>query len=468
MSGNKIIKEKKKKKNNNNNIKECTLRKSYLHPNKLIHSHNSFKIENDEEYICEYSNELLNENIKLSGIISPFINPIPCFVVKNENSKNEITSRYTFCTNLKTQINFSKNRINLKKENENIQNYEKNENEENTTEIDNNEITKISNKDLKKSFINNKYFRPHSPNIECKKNKLLKSDNFEIRLNNNNNNYSFKDNFESYFNNKNKLPDNINKKNLNNNSNQIFNSIKKQKIINHLYYSTDACLSIMFNQKNDNEEKKENKIRMIKLLGQKINMATMKIEILQNYKKNKNLKSIRKKIEYNKIYCNNDLQRLKDSYYKNIQKHLNQIKYLRIKLLKSEENFMSIYKHKEIINKEELIFKIKKMGLIEKIILIQKKMNDFLNPDSTTNDTYFIDESFEEQTIKDLSVNDYSLVRDTIGVNYQYDTFRINKALFNNDEIYESKIIKIKPNQVNLFSAKFLKTIKEKKVNNKK
>ena len=170
MSGNKIIKEKKKKKNNNNNIKECTLRKSYLHPNKLIHSHNSFKIENDEEYICEYSNELLNENIKLSGIISPFINPIPCFVVKNENSKNEITSRYTFCTNLKTQINFSKNRINLKKENENIQNYEKNENEENTTEIDNNEITKISNKDLKKSFINNKYFRPHSPNIECKKN----------------------------------------------------------------------------------------------------------------------------------------------------------------------------------------------------------------------------------------------------------------------------------------------------------
>ena len=34
------------------------------------------------------------------------------------------------------------------------------------------------------------------------------------------------------------------------------------------------------------EEQEEQKKRKIKLLGQKINVATMKIEILQNYKKN--------------------------------------------------------------------------------------------------------------------------------------------------------------------------------------
>ena len=65
----------------------------------------------------------------------------------------------------------------------------------------------------------------------------------------------------------------------------------------------------------------------------------MKIEILQNYKKNKNLNSIKKKIEYNKIYCNNDLQRLKDNYYNNINQHIKIIKYLKIRLIKCEDFF---------------------------------------------------------------------------------------------------------------------------------
>ena len=74
----------------------------------------------------------------------------------------------------------------------------------------------------------------------------------------------------------------------------------------------------MFHRKN--EEQEEQKKRKIKLLGQKINVATMKIEILQNYKKNKNINTIKKKIEYNKIYCNNDLKRLQDNYNMNINK----------------------------------------------------------------------------------------------------------------------------------------------------
>ena len=87
------------------------------------------------------------------------------------------------------------------------------------------------------------------------------------------------------------------------------------------------------NEKDEKEEQEEQKKRKIKLLGQKISVATMKIEILQNYKKNINISKIKKKIEYNKIYCNNDLKRLKDNYYMNINFHMNQLKYMKMKNL---------------------------------------------------------------------------------------------------------------------------------------
>ena len=63
------------------------------------------KKEIDEDFMFQCSNELLNENIKLSGILSPFINPIPHFKVKNDNPKREISSRNTFYKVLKTQEN---------------------------------------------------------------------------------------------------------------------------------------------------------------------------------------------------------------------------------------------------------------------------------------------------------------------------------------------------------------------------
>jgi hypothetical protein len=197
----------------------------------------------------------------------------------------------------------------------------------------------------------------------------------------------------------------------------------------------------------------------------------MKIEILQNYKKNKNLKSIKKKIEYNKVYCNNDLQRLKDNYYKNINQHFNQIKYLKMRLLKCEENFLTIDKHKEIIKNEELEFKIKKMDIIEKIILLQKQLYDLMKRESTANDSYHIDESFEEKTIKDMSFNDYSILRETIGVGSNHSYNSSNNEYFKEQPLYESKIIKIKPNEVNMFSAKFIKSMndnKKPKLRNKK
>ena len=449
MSGKETMKTLRKKMINISDISNNSFKKKILFHNKLLNSNNLYKIDNDEDFICEYSNELLNENIKLSGIISPFINPIPCFTVKNDNSKKEISKNGTFFKNMKTQ--------------ENLNNKENN-NENNKSGVPYNlkEKSKILNKDLNKSLINNRYFRAYSPYLDKKQNKLFKSDNLDLFSNNINSTNII--NYEKFINVKNKLINNSDKIKINNTKPIL--SCKKKYIKNHLYYSTDNCLNSPFLKEDkiirENEEKKNKKITLIKLIGQKINTATMKIEILQSYKKNKNLNSIRKKIEYNKVYCNNDLQRLKDNYSNNINHHLNQIKYLKMRLLKSEEQFLTINKHKEILNKEELEFKIKKMDLIEKIISLQKRINDFLNPDST-NDTYRMDDSFEEKTINDMSLNDYSILKDTIGIeaNYSYN-YNNKKHNYNGQPLYESKIIKIKPNEINIFNAKFIKNMKEK------
>ena len=86
----------------------------------------------------------------------------------------------------------------------------------------------------------------------------------------------------------------------------------------------------------------------------------MKIEILQNFKKNKNLNSIKKKIEYNEIYCNNDFKRLKDNYFNNIKQHIRKIQYFKIWFLKCEEQFIPLYIHKEIVKKKNYYLKFKK------------------------------------------------------------------------------------------------------------
>ena len=440
-------------------VPDNTLKKKNIYHNKLLNS-NNYKIENDEDFICEYSNEILNENIKLSGIISPFfINPIPCFTVKNEKSKKKIDSKGTLCNNIKTQINILSNKE------KKFENYNS---EYNDITNDKSQNTKILKRNIKKPHINNnnnKYYRPHSPDIDRKNDDIFISENLKLSpcKSNNNNNY------ELYLNNKNELVETINKNiNKKNYSKPILSCRKKRKIKNYLFYSTDNYFGQQ-NLYNDSkmkeiEENKNKKLRYIRLLGQKINVATMKIEILQNFIKNKNLNSIKKKIEYNKIYCNNDLKRLKDNFYNNTNLYLKQIKYLKMKLLKCEEKFLTIRKHKEIINKEEFEFKIKKISYIEKIILLKKRMNDFLNPDSTTNDTYrHFDDSLEEQTINDMSFNDYSILKDTIGVSVNQNYNFNNNHFFKEPPLYESKIIKIKPNEVNMFSAKFIKTMKDKK-----
>ena len=402
---------------------------------KLINFTRIKKSQKVDDYIFNTStNDLLNENIK----ISPMINPIPCFTVKNENlTKDEIASQNTFYTNLNLNKNMS---INIS--------YNMNE-----EEISKKDKTKILNKNIKRSINNkinnNRFFRQFSPNLEL-----------SINTSNKNRNVIYdKIKNEIFLSNKKKQISNIARKKLSNQKN-IFNNIKKHKLINQLYFSTDNFYdSNLLDEKI--EEKKEEKKRQIKSLGQKINVATMKIEILQNYKKNKNINTIKKKIEYNKIYCNNDLKRLQDNYNMNINKLVNQIKFLEIKLIKYQECYITIIKHKEEIKKEELKHKIKKMEYIDKIFSLKKILNELLisNKNDINNETHNFDDSFEDKTINDMSFNDYNNLKDTIILgNGVEKKIKVN----NNNFVFESKIIKMNKHQINFFKAKFIDKVHKK------
>ena len=402
---------------------------------KLINFTRIKKSQKVDDYIFNTStNDLLNENIK----ISPMINPIPCFTVKNENlTKDEIASQNTFYTNLNLNKNMS---INIS--------YNMNE-----EEISKKDKTKILNKNIKRSINNkinnNRFFRQFSPNLEL-----------SINTSNKNRNVIYdKIKNEIFLSNKKKQISNISRKKLPNQKN-IFNGIKKHKLINQLYFSTDNFYdSNLLDEKI--EEKKEEKKRQIKSLGQKINVATMKIEILQNYKKNKNINTIKKKIEYNKIYCNNDLKRLQDNYNMNINKLVNQIKFLEIKLIKYQECYITIIKHKEEIKKEELKHKIKKMEYIDKIFSLKKILNELLisNKNDINNETHNFDDSFEDKTINDMSFNDYNNLKDTIILgNGVGKNIKVN----NNNFVFESKIIKMNKHQINFFKAKFIDKVHKK------
>ena len=402
---------------------------------KLINFTRIKKSQKVDDYIFNTStNDLLNENIK----ISPMINPIPCFTVKNENlTKDEIASQNTFYTNLNLNKNMS---INIS--------YNMNE-----EEISKKDKTKILSKNIKRSINNkinnNRFFRQFSPNLEL-----------SINTSNKNRNVIYdKIKNEIFLSNKKKQISNIARKKLSNQKN-IFNNIKKHKLINQLYFSTDNFYdSNLLDEKI--EEKKEEKKRQIKSLGQKINVATMKIEILQNYKKNKNINTIKKKIEYNKIYCNNDLKRLQDNYNMNINKLVNQIKFLEIKLIKYQECYITIIKHKEEIKKEELKHKIKKMEYIDKIFSLKKILNELLisNKNDINNETHNFDDSFEDKTINDMSFNDYNNLKDTIILgNGVGKNIKVN----NNNFVFESKIIKMNKHQINFFKAKFIDKVHKK------
>ena len=391
------------------------------------------KVEKVENNIFNNSNDLLNENTKLS----PIINHIPCFLVRNENStKDEISTQNTFHSHINKQTNINKS-YNMQDENKK-------------------DKTKILNKNSKithlNNFINNKFFRQYSPNFEIKnKNEIISYSNKRKQINN-------KFNYEIFLNNTKKLLNNINRKKVIINPKNILSGIKKKKFLNHLYFSTDN-----FYEPNDIGEKiekskvtKEEKKMKIKLLSQKINIATMKIEILQSYKNNKSIKQIKKKIEYNKVYCNNDLKRLKDNYYMNINSHINQIKYMKMKLLKYQEIYMPNNKHLQELKNEELLFKIKKMEIIDKILFLKKKINDMLKLDLTKNDTNNFDDSLDEKTINDISFIDYSNLNDT----YSRRVNLINNIKINSKNSIENKIIKIDKQQINFLKGKFINDIK--------
>jgi len=419
--------------------------KSEIYPgNKYMNSKELKKIEKEEDNIFNSSNDLLNENIKLT----PMINPIPCFTVKKENStKDEISTQNTFYSN---NINSNNNQMNT-----NISYNIKEENKKEKTKILNKNLLKTH---LNKCINNNRYFRQYSPNFEINnKNEIISYSNKRKHIINNDNN---KFNYEIFISNKKKFVNNISKKKLINPKN-ILSGVKKHKFLNHLYFSTDNSYeSNNIEEKMEKlKEKKEEKEIKIKLLGRKINEASMKIEILQNYKKNKNINAIKKKIEYNKIYCNNNLKRLKDNYFINIRSQINQIKYMKMKLMKCQECYMPISKHKEEIKKEELLFKIKKMEIIEKILFLKKKLNDIFEPNSARNDVYNLDDSLEEKTINDVSFNDYSILKDTFnkGVNI-ININNINKIKGKN--FIENKIIKMNKHQINFFKTELINKVK--------
>ena len=402
--------------------------------NKIINSKKLKNKEDDEDLIFNYSNDLLNENIKLS----PMINPIPCFTIRKENSpKEEISTQNTFYSNINKNLNIN-NSYNIIEENLK-------------------EKTKILNRNLKKTFINNYiknnnvYFRQYSPNYQLdNKNKIIYYSNKSKLIPN-------KINFGNYISNKKKFINNVNKKKKFPQKN-IITGIKKHKLLTHLYFSTDNFYdSNVLDEKIEKlEEKKEQKRIKMKLLGQKINVATMKIEILQNYKKNKNINTIKKQIEYNKIYCNNDLKRLKDNYYININFHMNQLKYMKMKLLQCQENYITIKKHSEEIKKEELKFKIKKMELIEKILYLKKKLKDKLKPDINKNDNFNLDDTLEEKTINNISYHELSNFKDTINNNLK----NTKNIKINNKNVIEGKIIKMSKQQINFFKAKFISNVR--------
>ena len=402
--------------------------------NKIINSKKLKNKEDDEDLIFNYSNDLLNENIKLS----PMINKIPCFTIRKENSpKEEISTQNTFYSNITKNLNIN-NSYNIIEENLK-------------------EKTKILNRNVKKTFINNYiknnniYFRQYSPNYQLdNKNKIIYYSNKSKLIPN-------KINFGNYISNKKKFINNVNKKKKFPQKN-IITGIKKHKLLTHLYFSTDNFYdSNVLDEKIEKlEEKKEQKRIKMKLLGQKINVATMKIEILQNYKKNKNINTIKKQIEYNKIYCNNDLKRLKDNYYMNINFHMNQLKYMKMKLLQCHENYITIKKHSEEIKKEELKFKIKKMELIEKILYLKKKLKDKLKPDINKNDNYNLDDTLEEKTINNISYHELSNLKDTINNNLK----NTKNIKINNKNVIEGKIIKMSKQQINFFKAKFISNVR--------
>ena len=137
---------------------------------------------------------------------------------------------------------------------------------------------------------------------------------------------------------------------------------------------------------------------------------------------------------------------------------MNKIKYLKIKLLKCQENYININTHKEKIKKEELMFKIQKMEIIEKILFLKKKIKELFYPDKS--DNFNLEDSLEDKTINDISFNDFSNLKDTLTIGGNY----IGNNQKNINNMNENKIIKMNKLQINFFKANF---IKNRKGNNK-
>ena len=144
----------------------------------------------------------------------------------------------------------------------------------------------------------------------------------------------------------------------------------------------------------------------------------------------------------------------------NINSQMNQIKYMKMKLIKCQDSYIPIIKHKEEIKKEELLFKIKKMELIEKIFSLRKKLDEKMKQDLTKNDMYNLEDTLEEKTINDVSFYDYSILRDNYGKGMNIINIRNINNKINGKNFIENKIIKVNKHQINFFKAELINKVK--------
>ena len=335
--------------------------------NQYHHQRRKNFINYEDNSFCGFSSRFLNENENDSTDNVDLINPLPCFNgVKIFNTEN----KYSNTANKTTQIR----KIRIKdKQNTSIK------------------IRENNNKKEYKSYVNSK-------KALCFPDIVYSAKKFSSKIQS-----------EAPF------PTNrsvkcIKRKKL---TYMLLNEKrKKESVIPSLASKKEILTS---NRAKIGNKKNISKEKIMKMLGERINIASIKIEILTDFKMKKCLNIIKKQIEYNRIFYYNELKKRKDNYYNDMIYKMNIIKNLKLKLEICKNTFLKKDKLNEEINLEEVKFKNKKVEIIENIILLKKIIIDFNNHISIiyeTNNNYNLDISFEDKTIKNFSLSDYSIQND--------------------------------------------------------
>ena len=272
---------------------------------------------------------------------------------------------------------------------------------------------------LKKNIVLNSLKETKMKNIIDKKNNLLlysfefgkkEKDEKNKNINLNKNNYlEIK---------KEKRP---NKTNLFNNNNLIFSqNITNKNSTSNIFVNNEYISSKL----KDNTTKSKN-IKKNKLI-KNIEDAKFKIILLNNISFNTNKKYFQFKLENEKKKNKENLLLLKKKFKKEEYIHDKLLYLYKLKLLNIEENYINANKFKEDIQKEDLIFKMKKCVIIEKImeikiIIHQNKTNnlDYDNKNKTDKSSFGINNDID---IDDMSTDEMLITKNKniCKINYFY------------------------------------------------